>query len=66
MTTWAEEKIALANQYVQMVNDGEISPEECKELLQDLIRTDEVLEAADDMKMKAQVESAVMGLIAVL
>lgn len=66
MTTWAEEKIALANQYVQMVNDGEISPEECKELLQDLIRTDEVLEAADDMKMKAQVESAVMSLISVL
>lgn len=66
MSTWAEEKIELANQYVQLVNDGEISPEECKELLEDLIRTDEVLSSAEDMKMKAQVESAVMSLISVL
>jgi len=66
MSTWAEEKIQLANSYKVMYDNGEINKEELQELLQDIIRTDEVYEEASNMEMKAAVESAVMNILKVV
>jgi polyhydroxyalkanoate synthesis regulator phasin len=66
MATWAEEKIQLANSYKMMYDNGEISKEELQELLQDIIRTDEVYEEASNMEMKAAVEFAVMNILKVV
>ena len=66
MSTWAEEKIQLANSYKLMYDNGEISREELQELLQDIIRTDEVYEEASNMGMKAAVEFAVMNILKVV
>ena len=66
MSTWAEEKIQLANSYKVMYDNGEISKDELQELLQDIVRTDEVYEEASNMEMKAQVEFAVMNILKVI
>jgi polyhydroxyalkanoate synthesis regulator phasin len=66
MSTWAEEKIQLASSYKVMYDNGEISKEELQELLQDIVRTDEVYEEASNMEMKAAVEFAVMNILKVI
>jgi polyhydroxyalkanoate synthesis regulator phasin len=66
MSDWAQERIDLAHQYKAMLDSGEITADECKELLEDLVRTDQVLERAEDMKRMAAVEAAVVGILSVI
>lgn len=66
MNTWAQEKIKLANSYKVMYDNGEINRAELQELLQDIVRTDEVYEEASNMEMKAAVEMAVMNILKVV
>lgn len=61
--TWAEEKIELANNFKTMYDKGDLSKNEIKQLLDDLVRTDVIMKEADSMKMKAAVEQVVTGIL---
>jgi polyhydroxyalkanoate synthesis regulator phasin len=64
--TWAEEKIEMANNFKDMYDKGDLSKSELTELLEDLIRTDEVMKEANMMKMKAAVQQVVTGILKVI
>lgn len=64
--SWAEEKATMAIEFQGMYERGELSADEYKELLEDLIRTDRLDEEADDMAVKSALVSGVKGLMSVL
>lgn len=63
---WAEERVQVALQLSEAYSTGQISPDEYKELLQDLIRTDALDSEADDMAVKAMLVTGIYGLLQVV
>jgi hypothetical protein len=63
---WAEQRAQTALQLSEVYSTGQISLDEYKELLQDLIRTDMLDSEADDMAVKAMLVTGVYGLLQVV
>jgi polyhydroxyalkanoate synthesis regulator phasin len=61
--TWAAERAQYALQVHQAVGAGQLSPSEAKEILQDLISTDKLEEAAADQQARAALVFGVTQLI---
>jgi polyhydroxyalkanoate synthesis regulator phasin len=56
---WVAERAIYAIQITEAVHAGEISSDEYRELMQDLVRIDRLDAEADDMAMKAALVQAV-------
>ena len=56
---WANKKIELADKFNKQLESGELNECEYKDLMQDLTRTDEIMDKANAMKMKAAVVKAI-------
>jgi polyhydroxyalkanoate synthesis regulator phasin len=63
---WAAERAATALQIQSAVANGEISNSEARELLEDLVRTDQLESEADDIAIKTMLVTGVFALIQVL
>jgi hypothetical protein len=63
---WAEQRAQMALQLSEAYSSGQIAPDEYKELLQDLVRTDMLDSEADDMAVKAMLVAGVYGLLQVV
>lgn len=63
---WAEERAQMALQLSEAYSTGQISSDEYKELLQDLVRTDTLDSEADDMAVKAILVTGVYALLQVV
>ena len=61
--TWAAERAQYALQVHEAVGAGQLSASEAKELLQDLISTDKLEEAAADQQARAALVFGVTQLI---
>jgi len=61
--TWAAERAQYALQVHEAVGAGQLSPSEAKEILQDLISTDKLEEAAADQQATAALVYGVTQLI---
>ncbi len=61
--TWAAERAQYALQVHEAVGAGQLSPGEAKEILQDLISTDKLEEAAADQQARAALVFGVTQLI---
>jgi polyhydroxyalkanoate synthesis regulator phasin len=59
---WAEQRARTALQLVEFKAQGEISLEEYQELMQDLIRTDQLDAEATEMEIKAVLVACVSTL----
>lgn len=64
--SWADERAQIALDLADQHAKGEISSDEFKELLQDLIRTDILEGESDDMAIKTALVGAIRGMMAVL
>ena len=60
---WAAERAQYALQVHEAVGAGQLSPSEAKEILQDLISTDKLEEAAADQQARAALVFGVTQLI---
>jgi polyhydroxyalkanoate synthesis regulator phasin len=60
---WAAERARYALQVHEAVGAGQLSPSEAKEILQDLISTDKLEEAAADQQARAALVFGVTQLI---
>ena len=60
---WAAERAQYAMQVHEAVGAGQLSPSEAKEILQDLISTDKLEEAAADQQARAALVFGVTQLI---
>lgn len=60
---WASERAEIALDFVDQHARGELSDDEYKELMQDLIRTDALNKEADDIAIKTALVSAVNAAI---
>lgn len=58
--SWAEEKARIAKQIYQDYQDKNITEGEYKELMEDLVRTDEVDAAESSIEIKSMLVSAIM------
>jgi hypothetical protein len=63
---WAEQRAQMALQLSEAYSTGQISTDEYKELLQDLVRTDTLDNEADDMAVKAMLVTGVYALLQVV
>ena len=61
--TWAAERAQYALEVHQAVGAGQLSPSEAKEILQDLISTDKLEEAAADQQARAALVFGVTQLL---
>ena len=61
--TWAAERAQYAMQVHEAVGAGQLSPSEAKEILEDLISTDKLEEAAADQQARAALVFGVTQLI---
>ena len=64
--SWAEERAQMAIEFTEQLNAGDLSADEYKELMEDLIRTDVLDEEADDMAVKTALVGAVKGVMAIV
>jgi polyhydroxyalkanoate synthesis regulator phasin len=64
--SWADQRAQFALDLADQHARGDISSDEYKELLEDLIRTDTLDRESDDMAIKMALVGAVKGIIAVL
>jgi hypothetical protein len=64
--SWAEERAQMAIEFTEQHEAGDLSADEYKELMEDLIRTDVLDEEADDMAVKTALVGAVKGVMAVV
>ena len=64
--SWAEERALMAMSFADQHAKGELSTDEYKEILEDLIRSDRLDEEADDMAVKMALVGAVKGLLLVI
>ncbi len=60
---WAAERAQYALQVHEAVQNGQLSPSEAKEILQDLISTEKLEEAAADQQARAALVFGVTQLI---
>lgn len=56
---WAQERAQIALDIIEQRNNGDLSPAEAAELLEDLVNTDKLEVVADDMAVKAALISAI-------
>jgi polyhydroxyalkanoate synthesis regulator phasin len=61
--TWAAERAQYALEVHEAVGAGQLSPSEAREILQDLISTDKLEEAAADQQARAALVFGVTQLI---
>ena len=61
--TWAAERAQYALQVHEAVGSGQLSPSEAREILQDLISTEKLEEAAADQQARAALVFGVTQLI---
>jgi polyhydroxyalkanoate synthesis regulator phasin len=61
--TWAAERAQYALQVHEAVGSGQLSPSEAKEILQDLISTEKLEEAAADQQARAALVFGVTQLL---
>jgi len=61
--SWAAERAQYALQVHEAVGAGQLSPSEAKEILQDLINTEKLDEAAADQQARAMLVFGVQQLI---
>jgi polyhydroxyalkanoate synthesis regulator phasin len=61
--TWAAERAQYALQVHEAVGAGQLSPSEAREILQDLISTEKLQEAAADQQLTAALVFGVTQLI---
>ena len=59
---WAAERAQIALDLAAQYENDELSADEFKELLEDLVRTDRLDEEADDMEVKALLVAGVYAL----
>jgi len=59
---WVAQRAQMALELQAQYSNGQISPDEYKELLEDLVRTDVLDSEADDMHTKTMLVYAVYGL----
>jgi hypothetical protein len=59
---WVAQRAQMALELQAQYSSGQISPDEYKELLEDLVRTDVLDSEADDMHTKTMLVYAVYGL----
>lgn len=64
--SWAEERALMALEFADQHAKGELSVDEYKELLEDLVRSDKLDREADDMALKAALVAGVKGLLMVV
>ena len=57
---WAEQRAQIVLDLQDQVARGDISQDEYQELLQDLVRSDQLDQEADDLELKNYLVSAVM------
>jgi len=58
--SWAEEKAKLAQGLYKDLKDGNLTESEYEELMEDLIRTDEIDAAESSIEIKSMLVSAIM------
>ena len=63
---WAAQRAAIAIQMAESYNQGAMSADEFKELLEDLVRTDVLDREADDMETKAMLVAGIYGLMQIV
>lgn len=63
---WVAQRAQMALELQAQYSNGQISPDEYKELLEDLVRTDVLDSEADDMHTKTMLVYAVYGLAQVV
>lgn len=62
---WAAERAQVALQIAEALQTGQIHPDEARELLEDLVRTDKLDAEADDMHVKAMLVTGIYAIIKV-
>lgn len=60
---WAAERAQYALQVHDAVTQGQLSPSEAKEILQDLVSTQKLDEASSDMQLRAALVYGVMEIV---
>jgi polyhydroxyalkanoate synthesis regulator phasin len=63
---WAAERAVIAIQISEALEQGQINPQEAKELLEDLIRTDKLDAEADDIQLKTLLVTGIYAVIQVI
>jgi hypothetical protein len=63
---WAEERARIAVDLQRMFANNEMSKDEFVELTQDLIRADQLDKDADNMEVKAALETGIKQLISIV
>jgi polyhydroxyalkanoate synthesis regulator phasin len=63
---WAAERAVIALQIQEALQTGNIHPDEARELLEDLVRTDRLDAEADDIQLKAMLVAGVYGILQVI
>lgn len=59
---WAAERARIALEFAEQYERDELSADELRELLEDLVRTDKLDDEADDMEVKALLVAGVYAL----
>lgn len=63
---WAAERAAMAIQIAEALEQGVIAPDEARELLEDLVRTDHLDAEADDIELRTLLVTGVWAILKVL
>ena len=63
---WAEQRAAYALDLANQFQLGNVSEDEYRELLQDLVRTDTLDAEVDDLEMKSMLVAGVYGLLQIV
>ena len=64
--SWAAERAQVAIQIAEALQQGAINPQEAKELLEDLVRTDKLDAEADDIQLKTMLVTGIYAVIQVI
>lgn len=63
---WAQERAQVAMDAANAVKAGEISKQDFEELMHDLLNADQLNKEADNVQLKAELETAIKGLISII
>jgi hypothetical protein len=63
---WVQQRAQMALQIVNQRQLGQISGDEARELLEDLVRTDVLEQEADDLEMKTFLVSSIYALVQIM
>jgi hypothetical protein len=62
---WAQERAQVALEATDAVKSGQISRADYIELMKDLVNADQLNKDADNIELKAALETAILGLISI-